>query len=546
MSRTALLFRTTALIVIITMASRVIGFLRQVLITNEFGLGWETDAYFFAFNIPSTLFLVLPGAVHSVLIPTLKGLMGDEHLLERQRLFHRLAVWTGLLFLVITAAGMIWSAEIVRALAPAFSPDKQHLTAELLRIMMPSVFFIGLISVMTGFLNAHEQFVSPAVGPVYNGLAVIASIYLLGPFLGMKGVAWGTTAGFAVFAASLAIPMFRSKYRFLRNTSLRPDVLMRSMGERFVPILAGMAVSQLYLFVEKIFAGGLGDQKISALWLAFSVVQLPIAIFSGSLAVPLFPLLSEYAKRNEMDGMKRVMAKGFLYQYHVLLPATVGIILLAVPFARLFDYSDNFTVKDTMLTAWALAFYAAGMVGWAGRDLLTRASYALENTRTPVIVSLISFLVYLPCALVLMRQLDHGGLALAYSLVSFLNMALQAVMLRKQIGRLFDRTFYASLGKGAAASAVMAAVIWAASALAVRLSGAESLPLHGEAVDALASLPALPGGWLGAVWLAGIVALAAAAYAGVLVAMKDDTAAELLARFIPRRFQIGRRDKEVD
>jgi putative peptidoglycan lipid II flippase len=318
------------------------------------------------------------------------------------------------------------------------------------------------------------------------------------------------------------------------------------MGERFVPILAGMAVSQLYLFVEKIFAGGLGDQKISALWLAFSVVQLPIAIFSGSLAVPLFPLLSEYAKRNEMDGMKRVMAKGFLYQYHVLLPATVGIILLAVPFARLFDYSDNFTVKDTMLTAWALAFYAAGMVGWAGRDLLTRASYALENTRTPVIVSLISFLVYLPCALVLMRQLDHGGLALAYSLVSFLNMALQAVMLRKQIGRLFDRTFYASLGKGAAASAVMAAVIWAVSALAVRLSGAESLPLHGEAVDALASLPALPGGWLGAVWLAGIVALAAAAYAGVLVAMKDDTAAELLARFIPRRFQIGRRDKEVD
>mgnify|MGYP001360784705 CR=1 FL=1 len=460
MSRAGWFFRTAAMIVAVTMISRVLGFLRSVFITNEFGLGLETDAYFFAFNIPNTIFLVFPGAVSAVLIPTLKGFMDSGHLQERNRLFHQTMTWTAAGFLALTAAGMIWAPDIIRVLAPGFSPDKQALTAEMLRIMMPSVFFIGLVSVLSSFLNAHEEFLAPSLGPVFNNLIVIASIFLLAPWLGVRGLAWGTMLGFGVFALYLVRPVLRRKYTLRWNVHVRGDRVLIGMAERFVPVILGSAVSQIYLFAEKLLAGGLGDAKISALSLAFTLVQLPIAVFSGTLAVPLFPLLSDYVKQQRMNEMKGIMAKAFLYQYHVLLPTTLGLVMLAVPFVRaFFDHGGEFDLEDARLTAWALIFYAIGMVGWAGRDLFTRVSYAIENTKTPVAVGFASSVLSLALAFVLMPSMDHGGLALAYALGTYFNMLLQAWFLRRQIGRLFDRGFYVSLGKGLAGAAGMGAVI---------------------------------------------------------------------------------------
>jgi len=529
MSRADMFFRVTVVLVFLTLLSRLIGFLRQVLMAGQFGLGWELDAYVFAFQIPSILFMILPGAANAIVIPVLKGMMGDRLQPERDRLFHQVMTLTGLALLVLTAAGMIWAQDIIRLLAPDFSPEKQALTGELLAIMMPSAFFIGIISVHTAFLNAHDEFVTPSVGPILNGLIVIASIYLLAPFMGIRGIAWGTMAGFAVFALSLVSPMVKRNYTFRWNLRLAGDPVIKGMGERFVPILIGMLVTQLYFLAEKILAGGLGDQKLSALWLAFSMVQLPIAIFAGALAVPLFPLLSEYVKKQNIDGMKQVMARGFLYQYHVLLPATVGLILLAEPFVRAFyGHGSKFAAEDAALTAWAVIFYTVGMVGWAGRDLLTRASYAMENTKTPVITAGAGLVLYFPLSFAFMPGMDHGGLALAYALATYANMFLQAWWLRRQTGRLFTPAFYASLGKGVIASAAMGLVIVLAARAAVQLTGtaAPRVDVYGP----LSLLPDLPGGWTGIAWLAGITALAAIVYFGVMLVLRDPYVKEMAAR----------------
>jgi len=540
MSRIDLFFRITVVLVGLTLVSRLIGFLRQVLMAGEFGLGWELDAYVFAFQIPSTLFLILPGAVNAIVIPVLKGMTGDGLQPERNRLFHKLATLTALALLLLAAAGMIWAQDIIRLLAPDFSPEKRELAGELLAIMMPSVLFIGLISLATAFLNAHDEFVAPSVGPILNGLMVIASIYLLAPFLGIRGIAWGTLAGFAVFALSLVAPMLRRRYTFRWNLAIAGDPVLRGMGERFVPILIGLLVSQLYLFMEKILAGGLGDSKLSALWLAFSMVQLPIAIFSGALAVPLFPLLSEYVKRHNLEGMKQVMARGFLYQYHVLLPATVGLILLAEPFVRAFyGHGGKFGAEEAGLTAWAVIFYTVGMVGWAGRDLLTRASYALEDTKKPVFAAAAGLLLYIPLSFALMPGMDHGGLALAYALATYANLLLQAWWLRRRIGRLFAPAFYASLGRGLFAAAAMGAAVVFMTRAAVRMNGAAPRePVYG----ALKLLPDFPGGWTGIGWLAGIAAAAAVLYFGILLVLGDPYVREMAARVKPGG---GKSAKEV-
>jgi putative peptidoglycan lipid II flippase len=517
MSRAGWFIRTTAMIVVVTMVSRVLGFLRSVFITDKFGLSMETDAYFFALNIPNTLFLVIPGAISAVLIPTLKGFTGEAQLAARDRLFHQATTWTAFGCLALTAAGMIWAPEVIRVLAPDFSPDKQLLTADMLRIMMPSVFFTGLIAILSAVLNAHEDFFATSVGPVLNNLIVIASIFLLTPWLGVEGIAWGTSAGFGVFALYLLLPTLRRfKYSLRVNFRLRGERTLIGMGERFVPVMFGTAVSQVYLFLEKILAGGLGDAKISALSLGFTLVQLPIAVFFGALAVPLFPLLSDRVKQGRMDEMKAVLAKGFLYPYHVLLPTTVGLILLAEPFVRaFFAHGGEFDGEDARLTAWAVIFYAAGMVGWAGRDLLIRASYAIENTRTPVAIGIVSTAVSLGLALLLMPALDHGGLALAYSLGTYFNMLLQAWFLRRQIGRLFERAFYLSLAKGLAGAAGMAAVILGL------------LTLLG------------PAGALGIPGLAITVAAAAGSYLLLLLLLKEPAAGEILAKLTARRKKGG-------
>jgi putative peptidoglycan lipid II flippase len=504
----SLLIKSSIIIVAVSLVGRLLGFLRNVFLANTFG-GMESDAYVMAVTIPLTLFLIIPGAVNSVLIPTMKGLIGDEHHAKRNDLFEKTLTVSSILFLLLTIAGILWADPIISVMAHGFPEAKRRLTVELLQIMMPSTFFIGLVAVFSSVLNAHNEFFESSLGIVINSGIVILSFYTLVPLWGIKGLAWGTMIGFAAFAVYLIIPMKRRKYRLRWNVRITGDEHILSMGRRFTPIMGGMVISQLYPILERFFASSLGDQKLTVLYLANSIVQLPIAIFAGSLAVPLFPLLSEYVKKNRMDLMKDTMAKGILYQYHLLLPCTLGLILLPKEVVRIFySHSATFNEQSVGITAWALIFYSVGILGWAGRDMLTRAFYAVENTKTPVIVGGLSLVVYIALGWTLIPLLDHGGIALAFSLASFFNLGLQAIFLRKQIGRLFTKSFYISILKGIGSVAAMSAVLWV-------LKG----PSH----------------MLGLFQLPVLVTIAVVVYFGLLILLKEETvyvlAAKLLTRF---------------
>lgn len=502
-------FKATMILLAVTILGRLIGFLRNVFVTNEFGLGMETDAYFMAVTIPLTLFLVIPGAINAVLIPIFKGIMGEEQQERRNELFQKVMTAILILFTVLTFGGMIWAHELVSLLAKEFDPEKQKLTAELLRIMMPSVLFIGLIAVFSSVLNAHNEFFAPSLGTVISGVLVILSLYTLAPWIGMKGVAWGTTIGYVLFAFYLIVPLKKRGYFLKWNAGFKQDEQIRVMQQRFLPIMAGMAISQLYVFIERFLVSGLGDKKLSALVLANTIVQLPIAVFSGALVVPLFPLLSEYVKRNQLDGMKGVMGKGILYQYHVLLPTTLGLVLLSKEIVAFFyAHKETFTEQDVALTAWATIFYGIGILGWMGRDMLTRVFYSLENTKIPVIANGISVVVYIGISVMLIPLLDHGGIAFAFSLASFLNLSIQAVFLRREIGRLFSAEFYKSLAKGGLAVSVMSLGVWF---------------LKGPTEN-----------W-GVVFQVPVIVLAAMIlYFGLLYALKEELVKELLGKFLSK------------
>lgn len=454
------ILKSAFIIVAVTLIGRVLGFIRNIFMSDQFGLGVEFAAYFAAFTIPLALSLVIPGAINSILIPTMKGLLIKNKEQDAVFLYHKMFTVTSLFFIGLSILAVIFADSIITILVPDFTGYTHELTVELFKVMIPSSLFIGLMGLFSSMLNVHNEFFVSSFGSVVNSLIIIASFFIFVPYMGIHGLALGTLLGFIGFAFIMVPSLYRKKYTFCFNFALK-DPLIKSMGERLVPIMIGSTISQLTMFLERFFVSQVGEARLSALVYANQIMQLPMAIFVGAFTLPLFPLLSGYVKSNELQKMREVLEKGLLYLIIFLLPVTLGLILLSVETCALVYERGKFTPDDTKITAIALIFYSVGLLGLACRDLLTRAFYALEDTKTPVSIGVVTIILYIVFAIVFMPVLNHGGIALAASLAAFSNTFILAFFLRRKMGwSLLSSAFYKTLGKSLVATVIMSAVLW--------------------------------------------------------------------------------------
>ena len=279
-----------------------------------------------------------------------------------------------------------------------------------------------------------------------------------------------------------------------RDYSFRPnfqwkDGEMKSIGERFLPIMFGSIVTQMTVFIERFLASGLGDGKISALKYAFTIYQLPMAIFVAAFTLPIFPYLVEYFKKGEIEKTKSAITEGMQYLFILMTPTIVAIVVLAPDFvSAVYQWggTSQFDDSGVWLTSQALIFYSLGLFFLAARDLLTRAFYAMENTMIPVICAVISILVFVVSSILLIPYLDHAGIALGTSVGSFCNMLLLAILLRKKIGAFIQHTFWHTLWKTIVASIVMALVLY----FSIQLAPWDELFIHKIVVGSLIVLGA--------------------------------------------------------
>ncbi|MGC5326368.1 murein biosynthesis integral membrane protein MurJ [Brevibacillus sp. SYSU BS000544] len=451
--------KTASMILILTVIGRFLGFIRTIYMSDYYGTGMEADAYFTALTIPMTLFLVVPGALNAVLIPTMRGLLEKADTNRAKLLYNQLLIIITFLFIALTALGIWASPWIISILG--LTGAKGALATELLRWMWPSAIFIGLAGVWTSFCNAHQHFFTPTLGSVANGAIVILAFYLFVPIWGIDGIAIGTTLGF-VATALVMLPTVRSfGYQLKTGTRFQNDEILRSMGERVVPILIGSAISQATTFLERFLANDLGDGKVAALSYAKQIAQLPTVFFVAAFTLPLFPLLASYVKRGELGQMKAVLEKGIGYLFILLLPMTVGMILYGEQIIRLFFVREggNFNEWDVSLTTWGLVMYSFGIFALAAQDMLTRAFYALENTRTPVIIGAFGIGLYLLTAIISTPYLDHGGVALSYSISVCFQAVVLYLFLWKKVGQPLTKSFWVTSIKVLIASALMGAAI---------------------------------------------------------------------------------------
>ncbi|RNB90364.1 murein biosynthesis integral membrane protein MurJ [Brevibacillus fluminis] len=448
-------------IVALTLLGRLLGFIRTMYVSDLYGTGAAADAYFTALTIPMTLFMVIPGAINAVLIPTMRGLIERKAEGEREALYGKMLAMVTLFFLVLCAAGTALSPQIAGWIG--MTGQRAALTAELLAWMWPSVFFIGVAGLWASVINAHQHFFTPALGTVTNGAVVIVAMYALVPAYGPVGLAIATTLGYIAAAVPMLPTLKRFGYATRFSFQWKEDESLKGMGERVIPIMIGSCISQATTFLERGLTAGLGEGKIAALSYANQIFQLPLGIFVGAFTLPLFPLLASYVKRGEMNLMKDTLQKGLAYLWMLMLPVTIGMILFGEPVIRLFFVRQGGKFDETGVawTVLGLAFYSLGLFGLAARDLLTRAFYALDNTRTPVTIGACGILVYIASAYAGIPSLGHGGIALAASISAWFQAVLLFILLAKRIGTPVRRSFLLTCGKVTVAGIVMGAALWA-------------------------------------------------------------------------------------
>lgn len=449
-------------------SSKVLGMVRDVATMQIFGNTPTTDAYYAAFSIPDFMYLlVVGGALSAAFIPVFTEYLAQKDETKAWEMATSFLVAAGLLLLAIAILGMIFARQLAPLVAYKFAGAQLDLFERLMRMMFPAVFFTSLSGLCMGVHFAYQRFLMPALGPIAYNVFIILSIYLLGPVFGVQGMAVGVLVGaMASFALQVPFVAAASKRAGARwGLNLGHPALKRVLW-LMIPTSAGLGVRQLNLLVEQNLASGMGPGAITVIRNSTRIFQFPVDAFGAAVATAAFPVLTRQFAVNDLAGFKRTFSQGMRNILFIGIPAGLGLFALSEPIVRLLFEHGKFTAADTAQTAGTLAFYSLAVFSQAALVLVTRAFYAIQDTRTPVKIGFILVALGAVTNVVLLYTTTLGtrGLALVFSVVSVINFGILSAILRKRIGPLggsvIARTGVLSLGAGLA----MAAGSWAVAA----------------------------------------------------------------------------------
>lgn len=465
MGENKFLIKSTRAIGAATLASRILGFFRDVIIAKFFGTGARAQAFVVAFRIPNLLrSMVGEGSTSSAVVPVLARLNEQGRPEEFWQVANCLLNILLVLLAGLTLLGQLFAPYIVRLIAPGFirDPAKLYLTIRLTRFLFPYILLIGLTAYATAVLNSLKSFALPALAPCMLNISLIASALIFCPRLKepVDGLGIGVLVG-GLLQLGVQVPLLLKK-GLLRKRSfgfLHPKV--KEIGRLFLPRTLGIAAYQINLFVDTIFASLtfiVGEGAPAALQYANRLVQFPLALFGVALAQVALPALSGLAARQDFAQLKRTVSFSLRSVITMMVPATVGIIVLARPLVKTIFERGNFTSYSTDITSFVLLFYCLGLTGYAGIKILASCFYSLKDTFTPSKVATVALLINVLLNFILMRPLKMAGLALATAISVTVNFTLLLFILRKRLGR-FEH-FLSTLGKTILASAIMGVVLW--------------------------------------------------------------------------------------
>jgi putative peptidoglycan lipid II flippase len=484
--------------------SRISGLVREMIMARLFGAGQAYDAFLLGFRIPNlTRDLFAEGALSSAFVPVFTQYLATKGKREAAELSNLVA--TALLLVVggICILGMIFSPQLVWLLASGFArvPGKFELAVTLTRIMFPFLLLVALAAQSMGILNAMNQFGIPALSSTFFNIGSVAFGlgfgYTVGRWMGVSlimSMAWGVVAGGAVQWLFQAPSLYRAGISYRpRLDFAHPGLrkILRLMG----PAILGNAAVQINVLVNTNFASSITDAAghvingpVSWLSYAFRFMQLPLGLFGVAIASATLPAISRSAALGKMDEFRLTLSRSLGMVLLLTVPSSVGLAVLGPSMIGAVYQWGRFRAADTHQTAMALACYAVGLAGYSAIKILAPAFYALNDARTPMLVSLVSILVNLAVAstMVKLAGLGHLGLALSTSAVALFGSVALFLLLRRRIQRLHGRALASSVAKILCASAAMGAVCYLSSSGVHHWLGARKLA---QIADVAISIP---------------------------------------------------------
>lgn len=456
---------SAALIGFATFLSRILGFLRDIIIAGLFGTGALAQAFVVSFRIPNLLRdLVGEGASNAAIVPVL-----SEYNLrnDRAKFFELVTVLFNLisavLFLIVVL-GVLLSPFIVRLIAPGFNSDAEKFaaTVNLTRFIFPYIFFIGLTAYSMGVLNTMKHFSTPAFGPCLFNISMIVCVAFLTKGFGVYSLAIGVLIGGVLQLGVQALALYfkgmriKNEWRFFH-----PEA--KKIGRLLVPRAVGSGVYQLNVFIDTVLASLsriVGDGGVAAIYYSNRLIQFPMAIFGVALAQAALPTLSEHAADNDLAKLRDAISFSLCSILLVTIPASVGLLILGKDIIEVLFKRGEFSAYSADITYLALFFYSFGLFAFGGVKVLTSGFYSMKDTRTPVKSASIALVVNVVLNVILMFPLKIGGLALASSIASVVNFSMLYGLLKKKIGSLDTRRIVSLSYKAVLASILMGVVVY--------------------------------------------------------------------------------------
>lgn len=460
------LARAASVIAVATIASRVLGLVRDVVIAAMFGATSVRAAFVIAYSLPFFVQrLFLGGTLSIVFIPTLTRVLlrGDPE--ETERVVTSTLNLVILIGLAMVVIGVVAAPVLVPIAAPGYLIHNPGVIAQaivLTRVMFVSMVFLALSAFATGYLNAHRQFTMAAVAPSVFNVVIIGGVFLLAPRIGILGIALSFLAG---WVAQFLVQLPSARAAGLRWTP-RIDLahpVIRDMGRLALPAMLGLAVIEINSNVNRFFASFLvgppGVDYVAVLDYAFQLIQAPVAIFALSLATALFPTMSRHAAGSGRDELRDTTSLGLRGVLFTMMPVMAATFAASHLMVRVLFQRGMFEPAATQAVAGALAAFAVGTVPYAAYYIVTRTYYALHDMRTPVRVGV--FMIALNAAgnWVLLRWFGYLGISLCTSVVSIVNVGVLLWLLRGRLGRLGGRDIALTAVRTAIASAALAATM---------------------------------------------------------------------------------------
>lgn len=450
-----------------TLASRILGFGRDMVVALAFGAGPVTDAFFVAYRIPNILRrLLAEGAFSTAVIPVLSDYFVNR---SREECMRMLRVVLGMTLLIVTGTvllGMAASPWLVRIMAPGFAADAGQgpLAVALTRTLFPYLLLVAVAAFGMSVLNAHGRFFAAALGPAIFNVGMIAGVVLLRGHLDppILSLVVGVLAG-GLGQVLVQLPALRRLGLLVApSLALRHPALGR-IARLLLPSVFGLAAVQVTVFVNTLLASLLPAGSISYLYYADRVMEFPLGIFGIALASASLPAMSRQAAAGDLRAVAGTLTFTLGLGAFIAVPATVGLVMLRTPITRVLFERGQFGAAETAATAEALLWYALGLVAFSAARITAQVFYAIGEPSRAVSSGIVSVVCNVLAAFLLMRPLGHGGLAAASSVGAFVNLVSLLWLARRRFGRLGGRMLAVSLMRTAVASAPLAG--WCALAM---------------------------------------------------------------------------------